>query len=397
MKKIFLVIPIILGILFSIIYLNISKNIGGVEYWSKSIKLCQDKSLKTEKEVFDYSYDCLKNSIRNAVYIDDFSSWVKAAEPIMANDIRLEYVCHIPGHDLGSEFNNYFKNDYRRAIMTLGYDICGGGIVHGIFDIWGKEKHSKSEWLSISEACIEQNLLRYSTCGDAIGHSAYESVGNDLKKSIGICDILQQDWIRNSCANGSFMQKYFPQSSALKFSRDEKVPEWRDLIEFCDQLIYKQEGTSDGCYGGAGWVIGNDIFFKAQMYSDPNNDFISNSRALDKTVDLIINAVEACRSGFDKGINKGNPEGCITLMLNRMPLFWYMDIEIFIENCKKIEKGVERLNVYGNNYNFFTNCLTGGFEHINKGDMDKIIEKYPVVKDMIISRNPNLAGLVKPI
>lgn len=398
MRKIIIILLPILTAILSFYTFDIFNNKNkGVSYWSKNILICQNKSLQTEKEVFDYSYDCLKNSIRSAVFADDFNSWFLAAEPIMANDIRLEYVCHIPGHDLGREFSEYFKNDYKKAIMSLGYDICGGGIVHGIFDIWGKEEHALEDWLKISEACIEQNIIRYSTCGDAIGHSAYESVGNDLKAAVLLCDKLQQDWIRNSCANGAFMQRYFPQSSALKTTRDEPVPDWKTLVQFCDRIIYQQSGTSDGCYGGAGWVIGNDIFFKAQLFSNSRNDFESNPKAVTKTIEMIKDAIIACRSGFDSKSNKGNPEGCISLMLNRMPLFWYMDINLFIENCEKISSFAEKLNVHGIEYDFFSNCITGGYEHINKNDMDKLIDKFPKVKEMIISRNPNLAGLVKEI
>jgi hypothetical protein len=394
MKKILIIaLPFILGLL----YFTVSKEINStknVDYWSKNIKLCQNENLKTENEVYLYSYDCLKNSIRSSVYNESFYNWVKAAEPIMADDIRLEYVCHIPGHDLGREFSQYFKDDYRKAIFTLGFDICGGGIVHGIFDVWGGEKHSLSEWLDISKACIEQNLLRYSTCGDAIGHSAYESNGQSLEKAIYLCDKLQQSWIRNSCANGAFMQRYFPQSSKLKIERSEAVPDWDSLITFCDNLLFTQLGTSDGCYGGAGWVIGNDIFFKSQKYSkSKDNDFIGSDEAIVKTSNLIEKAFNSCRSNFDKNKNKSDPSNCLNLMLNRMPLFWYMNPDKFIDNCFKINEIITPLPMY----DIFTNCLAGGFEHVNKDDMSYIVEKYPKLLEILKFRYPLTADAVKPL
>ena len=382
--------------IFAILLFTVSKDIRsskGVEYWSKNISLCQNKNLTTENEVYKFSYECLKNSIRSSVYNDSFYNWVKAAEPIMADDIRLEYVCHIPGHDLGKEFSEYFKDDYRRAIFSLGFDICGGGIVHGIFDVWGTESHTLDEWLDISKACIEQNLLRYSTCGDAIGHSAYESTGQSLEGAIYLCDKLQQDWIRNSCANGAFMQRYFPQSSKLKLSRSEQVPEWESLITFCDQLLFTQSGTSDGCYGGAGWVIGNDIFFIAQSFNTNNNDFLGTDESVSKTAILIEKAVVACRSGFDREKNKSDPSHCLNLMLNRMPLFWYMNPDKLIDNCLKLNDRISLSPMY----DLFSNCLAGGFEHVNKDDMSYIVNKYPKLLEILKYRYPLTAEVVKPI
>jgi len=390
-----IILTVISSTAISIIFINNEKK--GIDYWEKNIRLCQNKNLKTEREVFDYSYGCLKNSIRSAVFSDDFNSWYLAAEPIMANDIRLEYVCHIPGHDLGGEFNEYFKNDYKKAIMALGYDICGGGIVHGIFDIWGKEKHSVGEWLRISEACIEQNLIRYSTCGDAIGHAAYESVGNNLSEAINICDMLQQDWIRNSCANGSFMQKYFPQSSELKLIRKETIPNWDSLITFCDRIDFKQSGTADGCYGGAGWVIGNDIFFKSQKYSNNINNFKASNEGFTNTIDLILKAFNSCIKNYNLKSNKGDPSVCINLVLNRLPLFWYMDSEQFIKNCEKVSNIIGIIEFNYEDYDFFSNCIAGGYEHINRPKMSLLFEKFPKVNEIVRSRNPNLAGLVKNI
>ena len=378
MKKLILItLPLIFLALILFFYKE-NTSVKNVEYWAKNITLCQNKTLATEEEVFKFSYTCLKNSIRSSVYNESFFNWVKAAEPIMANDVRLEYVCHVPGHDLGKEFSDYFQNDYRRAIMSLGFDICGGGIVHGIFDVWGAESRDIKDFLDISQACLEQNLIRYSTCGDAIGHAAYESYGQSIELAIEVCDKLQQNWIRNTCANGVFMQRYFPQSSKNKLTRNEPVPEWDKLIELCNKIIYTQPGTSNGCYSGAGWVIGNDIYFKSQKYNRSGNDLIATEEGIAIAIKMITKAQSACLVGFAEGSNKSFPSYCINLMISRMPLFWYGDKDKFIENCEKANRVL--LPIEG--YDFLTNCLAGGFEHINKADMKYITEKFPLVNNI---------------
>ena len=359
---------------------------AGAEYWAKRIIACQDTSLTTTDAVLKHSYDCLKAGIRDAVLSESFDQWVAAADPIMAEDIKLEYVCHIPGHDLGAEFAEYFGGDYRRAVMTLGWDICGGGIVHGVFDVWGKANHAPEAWLEIGQACIDQNKLRYSTCGDAVGHSAYESLGQDLQAAIGVCDSLPESWIQNSCANGAFMQKYYPQSSALKYTRASVIPAWEELVRFCDNLPYRKIGTLDGCYGGAGWVIGNTIFFNLAKLTTTGNEYLSTPRMDAEVVRQVNQAIAACEVNIAFGTNLGNPVVCIDLMLNRMPLFWYMNTEKFIGFCELVSAQREE--------GFFERCLAGGLEHITPAAMNSIVERYPDVGDVIRSRNPFLAGLV---
>jgi hypothetical protein len=359
---------------------------ANADYWSKRIVTCQDTSLLTTDAVLKHSYDCLKSSIRDAVYNESFDQWVAAAEPIMAEDIKLEYVCHIPGHDLGAELSDYYGGDFRRAIMALGWDICGGGIVHGIFDVWGKSQHSPESWLEIGQACIDQNKLRYSTCGDAIGHSAYESLGQDLSKSIGLCDSMPESWIQNSCANGAFMQKYYPQSSALKYTRASVIPPWKELVMFCDDLPYEDFGTNDGCYGGAGWVIGNNIFFNLAALTTTSNEYDSTPAMDAEVIKQVKEGFLACEVNVASGKNKGNPTVCVDLMLNRMPLFWYMDTDKFINFCTEVTLGREKGSL--------ERCLAGGLEHITPGSMGKVVERFPSVADTIRARNPYLAGLV---
>jgi hypothetical protein len=61
-----------------------------------------------------------------------------------------------------------------------------------------------------------------------------------------------------------------------------------------------------------------------------------------------------------------------------MPLFWYGDKDKFIENCEKANRVL--LPIEG--YDFLTNCLAGGFEHINKADMRYITDKFPLLNNI---------------
>lgn len=350
-------------------------------YWSQRITACQDKSLTTTDKILEHSYDCMRASIRDAVYSESFAAWVEAAQPIMAEDIMFEYACHLPGHDLGPELDAYFDGDFRRAIMALGHDICGGGVVHGIFDVWGKSQHSPEAWAEISQACVDQTMIQYNSCADAIGHAAYESMGQDLAAALAICDKVPEMRSRISCANGSYMQAYYPQSSELKLTRNPDIPPWEDMVAFCDTLSFTHTDTADGCYAGAGWAIGNTIYFNLGEMNSTGNEFLSTPEMDREALRQVDQAVAACEVNVAAGLNKGNPKICIDLVLVRMPLFWYMDTDKFVSFCEQSSRGRPEW--------FLESCLAGALEHVTPQAMAEVMSRYPGVADVLDSRSPD--------
>ena len=354
-------------------------------YWAKRWHACENKAAKTTDQVMEESYDCLRSAIRDAVTSGNFEPFVAAGQPILDENIMLAYVCHIPGHDLGPELLEHFGGSYSKAIKGLNANICGSGIVHGVVDVWGKSKHSPEAWLEISQACIEANMVRYNACGDAMGHSAYESMDQNLGDAIGICNTFSEAWIRNSCSNGAFMQSQYPQSSALKQTRSANMPEnWSDLITFCDSLTHRNEGTMDGCYGGAGWVMGNTIFHELQEMQKLPDEKDSTPEQDAFVVERIKYAMDACES--TGAAAHGSADVCSWLMLARMPLFFYLNIEKFEKFCETVSVGRKET--------MFSNCLASGQEHISPEQKKYLRDKYPEVAAIMDGRNPLEAGLV---
>jgi len=386
-NKKLLIITSILFIFSSSIILFISnnyftKNIGE-DYWSKRINNCNDKNLVDTAAVLEHSYECLKNAIWDAVKTKSFHSFAKAAEPIMANDIRYEYACHIPGHDLGKDIIEFYKYNWREAIKDMSYDLCGGGFVHGIYDVWGATKHSLEKWVEVGNYCYDAIQVRYSACADAIGHSSYESFGESLYDAMLTCDIQLKEIIQTPCSVGAFMQAYFPQSTKLKKEREPKVlgtEKWNEVIQFCDSVPFKNFGAKSGCYYGGGWVLGNMIYFKLQEFrkSVEQDEFTSTPEMDAEVLRLIGIANEACLSskiGRDDNIY----QGCIYIMLARMPLFFYMlSNDKFIDFC---EKSVEKLPK-----EMFLECLASGHEHITPASMRDLINRYDDLENIMVRR-----------
>jgi hypothetical protein len=111
--------------------------------------------------------------------------------------------------------------------------------VHSIYDIWGIEPHTQEEWVQAGNHCWEAIQIRYSACGDAVGHAAYESAGEDLRQAMIICDWQREIQIQTPCANGAYMQANFPQSTKLKQAREVVLrdpSDWGDFVTFCDTV-----------------------------------------------------------------------------------------------------------------------------------------------------------------
>lgn len=353
-----------------------------VEYWSKRILACQDTSLEDTGAVLEHSYDCLKSAIADAVFSRSFPNFAEAAAPIMAEDIKLEYVCHIPAHDLGREVIEFYDNNWKQAIADMSFDLCGGGFVHGIYDIWGLEPHTKEEWQQIGEYCREAIEVRYSACGDAVGHSAYESAGRDLRQAMIICDWQIANHIQVPCANGAYMQANFPQSTKLKKERAPVLRDpqtWSEFVTFCDTIPFTTTGAREGCYYGAGWVMGNTIFMMMQNEREGENlpdEFTSNPRLDAKVLELIDYAINACETGNHEVVQV--TEGCIYIMLARMPLFFYMDTPKFEQFCQQSVRNYPESLYY--------ECLASGHEHITPEQMWLLVDKYPPLDGVLQRR-----------
>jgi hypothetical protein len=350
------------------------------DYWSKRIEACQDKTLVDTAAVLDHTYDCLKDAIWEAVTSNSFPQFAQAAEPIMANDVRYEYVCHIPGHDLGRNIIEHYDYDWRTAILAMSYDLCGGGFVHGIYDVWGAEKHPIEDWVKVGDYCWEAIQIRYSACGDAIGHSGYESEGQNLEAAMLICDAQRQEMIQTPCSNGAYMQANFPQSSKLKAERDPVIKdpsEWGNFVTFCDNVPFKSFGAKAGCYYGAGWVMGNNIYFMLQQMRTADFDEFKSTPEMDaKVLELIDIAVDACNT-MDMDIQDVR-NGCIYIMLARMPLFYYMDTPKFEEFCRKSVEGLPE--------QMYLECLASGHEHITPTEMRRLIDKHEGLEPLMKRR-----------
>lgn len=368
---------------------------GDVGYWSKRLVLCQKPGITDTEQYMDESFDCLYDAMRDSIWNNSYQQFNDALRPLTASDVMLEYVCHIPGHDLGREIMEHYDNDYRRAVLELASNLCGSGIIHGIYDVFGETQRGEDEWRMMGEACVEANQRTFNACGDAVGHAAYESTGRDLTKAMLICDLMSSAWVQYTCANGAYMQANFPQSTKLKkiATPERRIDPnyWPPFIQFCDRQVFKNPSVMEGCYGGAGWVMGNTIYGINAGYltdkrarggqvdenrADPQQEMLILQRATD--------AVQVCMMGTHPD---GSQLNCVGDMLSRMPIFFYRSgVEKLVQYCTQVTAGHPEM--------FLDKCIGSAQQHVTPQDMTELVRLRPGALEFVRLSNPQLASTI---
>jgi hypothetical protein len=95
-----------------------------------------------------------------------------------------------------------------------------------------------------------------------------------------------------------------------------------------------------------------------------------------KVLELIKYAVDACNT-MDTDIQDVR-NGCIYIMLARMPLFYYMNTEKFEEFC--------RVSVDGLPESMYLECLASGHEHITPTEMRNLMDKNEALEPLMKRR-----------
>jgi hypothetical protein len=366
---------------------------GDSQFWTKRLLVCQQPDVTDTVEYMDRSYDCLYEAMRDAIWNNSYEEFNDALRPLTASDVMLEYVCHIPGHDLGKEIVEYYRDDYRSAVMDLASNLCGSGIVHGIYDVFGESERSIEDWQMMGNVCVASNQYDFNACGDALGHAAFESTGRNLVKAMQICDNITSAWVQYTCANGAYMQQNFPQSTKLKKIATPPVkndPElWDFFIQFCDEQKFANPGTMEGCYGGAGWVMGNTIYgINAGFMEEQreNGIDVNENQAVPEQEQLILTrakqAVAVCMSGTDPN---GSRLNCVGDMLSRMPIFFYRSGTAALERyCSTVTQGQPAT--------YRDKCIGSAHQHVTPQDMAELVRANPGALEYVLRSNPELAA-----
>jgi len=141
---------------------------------------------------------------------------LKSIENYGDDDPKLRLSCHPIVHALGREIFR-LKGNIHDAFMACN-QTCHSGCYHGAVErfLRGDGAHlarhvGQSEIVSkAAAACDAKAPLRvYFQCLHGLGHAVMYFTENQIDKSLEACDSLPDDWSRDSCYGGVFMENLF--------------------------------------------------------------------------------------------------------------------------------------------------------------------------------------------
>lgn len=195
------------------------------------------------------SAECLDQLFRKALQTHSVKDVLQLVEQFEAEDPEFRRDCHPVVHAIGRE-NFRLKANIHEAFAACD-QTCHSGCYHGSVERFLRGDNiyaSVDQHPSIKElkqkaasACDPNIALRYRfQCLHGLGHALMFFARYNLNQSLEICDALSDDWSRNSCYGGVFMENV---ASATPETRDLSATDYHYP---CSQvgIEYKNE-----CYG----------------------------------------------------------------------------------------------------------------------------------------------------
>jgi hypothetical protein len=159
--------------------------------------------------------ECLDKLFREALKTHSTGEALRLIQRLEAEDAELRRDCHPVVHAIGRETFR-LKNNIHESFAACD-QTCHSGCYHGSVErfLRGEEiyamtdKHpSQAELKQKAAAACDPALpmrLRFQ-CLHGLGHALMFFSRYELAQSLGACDALADDWSRNSCYGGVFME-----------------------------------------------------------------------------------------------------------------------------------------------------------------------------------------------
>ena len=161
------------------------------------------------------SAECLDKLFREALKSHSVKEVLQLIEQFEAEDPEFRRDCHPVVHAIGRETFR-LKNNLHEAFAACD-QTCHSGCYHGSVERFLRgdsiyaavDRHPSIAELKqkAASACDPNIALRFRfQCLHGLGHALMFFSRYNLHQSLEICDALSNDWSRNSCYGGVFME-----------------------------------------------------------------------------------------------------------------------------------------------------------------------------------------------
>ncbi len=124
-------------------------------------------------------------------------------------DARVKSECHQLTHAIGRAEAE--KQESISDVFSKGDQFCWAGYFHGAMEMFMSKIGLKNLAAKLPSVCSDIKKSKpYSfyhyNCVHGLGHGVFAVEGNDLMKTLSLCDLAGDSWEQQSCQGGAFMQ-----------------------------------------------------------------------------------------------------------------------------------------------------------------------------------------------
>lgn len=218
---------------------ELKNNFKGNQTTTLTLGLNQAVSFCSAQDHTKFIY-CLKNALKKPIEELGVTKLVSDLEQSYKNDDSANSGgitrCHDIAHAIGQAGVSFTKDP--KQVLDQCTDLCTSGCYHGAVEQYVLDNSSDTLLANMNNLCTS------AACFHGLGHGLASIAQFDLKKSLQLCDKLNDDSSKMNCGFGVFMELYEPSSfNPVPLSIPENLP------AFCSNLtgVY-----SNVCYRNIG-------------------------------------------------------------------------------------------------------------------------------------------------
>ncbi len=195
-------------------------------------------------------FDCLRD--RYLALVRD------AGAPAAFTALKIDYqdngytriACHHLVHEIGHFVAEQAPDLSLPELYSQGDPMCAGGYFHGVASVVASHVGADALLADANAFCAElrrdaPRTFRHYSCAHGLGHGLMHLLDNDLPVALAGCDAVSEDWERDACYSGVFVENvdsmFNPTHPSAYLNPDEPLYPCRTMEERYKSQCYQHQ------------------------------------------------------------------------------------------------------------------------------------------------------------
>jgi hypothetical protein len=159
---------------------------------------------------FGNGYSCYQKRYQDLVYDSGVEAAFAALKDESSKERFVKDNCHQLTHVIGRAAANLYADEVA-STYSRGDDFCGSGYYHGametiVANIGAENVLDEADGICADVREQQNRSLNHRNCAHGLGHGFMGLYQNELFEALQACDPLPEEWEREHCSGGVFMQ-----------------------------------------------------------------------------------------------------------------------------------------------------------------------------------------------